>query len=195
MNVVLLAAGRGSRLAEFTERTHKSLLPIAGRPALQYLLDETMRCNPRDVVIVTGHRCDELDGFVRALYPRRIRSVFNERYESDTNILSTYLGVEALANPEAGYLVVETDVVMEPAGWHCVFHGESTRKSEWATGGCYCSDLTGGAVKADPEGEVEAIVYAPKYDARFDGWAKLLGVLYVGVNEVAADRRLRYEAI
>ena len=163
INVVVLAAGRGSRLAEFTERTHKSLLPIAGRPALQYLLDDAMQCNPRDVVIVTGHRCDEVDGFVRARYPGRIRSIFNERYESDTNILSTHLGVEALANPEAGYLIVETDVVMESAGWRRVFDGESARKSEWVTRGSYSSGLTGGALKADPEGKVEAIVYAPQY--------------------------------
>lgn len=34
LNIVLLLAGRGSRLSEYTKDRHKSLLPVQGRPVL-----------------------------------------------------------------------------------------------------------------------------------------------------------------
>jgi len=195
MNVVLLAAGRGSRLSELTETTHKSLLPIAGRPVLGYLLDEVMRADARDVVIVTGYRHEDIEAFIAGTRSDRIRCVFNERYAADTNILSVHLGVEALAAPEQGYVIIETDVMMAPSGWRRLFRASATPRSKWATLGYYSASLTGGALKADAAGSIEQIVYAPQYDSRFEGWPKLLGALHVGAQEVAADRALRKDAI
>jgi CTP:molybdopterin cytidylyltransferase MocA len=195
MNVVLLAAGRGNRLSELTKDTHKSLLPISGRPVLGHLLDELIQANARDVVVVTGYRREDIEALIANTRAAAVRTVFNERYAADTNILSTHLGVEALAAPEQGYFVLETDVVMAPSGWRRLFRSCETPQSKWATLGSYGKALTGGALKADDAGSVEQIVYAPHYDARFEGWPKLLGALYVGAREVAADRALRNEAI
>ncbi len=194
MNIVFLAAGRGSRLSELTIDTHKSLLPVAGKPALHHILDIAMASNPCDVVIVTGYRSDDIEAFVRATYGDAVRVAFNERYAADTNILSTDIGVDALRQPEDGYQIVETDIVMQPAGWQRIFRGERAA-SEWSTRGRYSRDLTGGALKATESGAVESIVYAPNYDAQYQDWSKLLGTLYVGRNEVEADRRIRKQAI
>lgn len=195
MNVVLLAAGRGSRLSELTNETHKSLLPVSGKPALSYLLDEVLRANAQDVVIVTGYRHEDIEALVASAYDGSIRCVFNARYAEDTNILSTQFGVDALAAPEQGYLVIETDIVMAPEGWRRLFASCEEPESKWATLGHYNAHLTGGALKADDTGSIEQIVYAPHYEPRFEGWPKLLGALYVGRREVARDRALRSAAI
>ncbi|MDQ1197853.1 CTP:phosphocholine cytidylyltransferase-like protein [Rhizobium sp. SORGH_AS 787] len=194
MNIVFLAAGRGSRLSELTIDTHKSLLPVAGKPALQHILDIAVASKPRDIVIVTGYKNDDIEAFIRSAYGDAIRTVLNERYASDTNILSTDIGVDALHRPHDGYQIVETDIVMQAAGWQRIFRGERN-VSEWSTRGIYSYNLTGGALKADENGQVEGIVYAPQYDARYEGWSKLLGTLYVGKGEVEADRRIRKQAI
>src|SRR5690606_39990751 len=64
-----------------------------------------------------------------------------------------------------------------------------------STRGLYGANLTGGALKAGDRGDVEGLVYAPEYDAAFEGWSKLLGTLFVSSNEVEADRRIRKAAI
>lgn len=194
MNIVFLAAGRGSRLSELTIDTHKSLLPVAGKPALQHILDVAVASNPRDIVVVTGYKNADIETFIRATYGDAIRTVLNDRYASDTNILSTDVGVDALHHPEDGYQIVETDIVMQAAGWQRIFRGERSA-SEWSTRGTYGPDLTGGALKSDADGQVQGIVYAPHYDPQYHGWSKLLGTLYVGKNEVEADRRIRKQAI
>lgn len=191
----MLAAGRGSRLAALTEHTHKSLLPVAGKPVLRYVMDEVFARGIDDVVIVTGDKRAAIERFVSEYYPGRVRLAHNERFAADTNILSTEIGVSALRNPDRGYLIVETDLVVEPAGWASILDTEADRESFWVTRGTYGTSLTGGALQADASGQVTGLVYAPRYDAGYEGWQKLLGVLYVGSNQVAMDRELRRDGI
>lgn len=193
--VVLLAAGRGSRLAALTEHTHKSLLPVAGKPVLRYVMEEVFARGIEDVVVVTGDKRDAIERFVSEYCPGRVRLAHNERFAADTNILSTEIGVTALRNPERGYLIVETDLVVEPAGWASILDTAADRESFWVTRGTYGTSLTGGALQADASGQVTGLVYAPQYDATYQGWQKLLGVLYVGSDQVAMDRELRQAGI
>ncbi len=39
----------------------------------------------------------------------------------------------------------------------------------------------------DEQGRVSYLEYVPTYEAAFDGWAKLVGILYVSPSEVARD--------
>ncbi|NDE75605.1 MAG: nucleotidyltransferase family protein, partial [Proteobacteria bacterium] len=57
MNALILAAGYATRLYPLTLDTPKPLLPVAGRPVLDYMLDE-LRAIPglRRVIVVTNHR-------------------------------------------------------------------------------------------------------------------------------------------
>lgn len=190
-SAVLLAAGRGSRLAPLTDQVHKSLLPIAGRPALARILDEVLARGIDDVVVVTGDKRDAVEAFVRGRWASRVRLVHNERFAEDTNILSTDLGVEALARPEAGYWIIETDLVVEPAGWARIFDVGDGRGSYWITRGRYGPQLTGGALRATDDERVSDLVYSPRFDPAHAGYQKLIGVLYVGADEAPMDRRLR----
>lgn len=195
VNAVLLAAGRGSRLSTLTEHTHKSLLPVAGQPALRYIIDAVLGHGVEDVVIVTGDKHEAIENFVHEQYPGRIGTVYNDRFAVDTNILSTEMGVSALRHPEQGYLIIETDLVVEPDGWATVIDVGEGRESEWVTRGHYSPSQTGGALDADAEGRVTGIVYCRTYEQRYEGWQKLLGTLYVGRDQVAMDRELRQAAV
>jgi CTP:phosphocholine cytidylyltransferase-like protein len=194
-NFILLAAGRGSRLAQLTNETHKSLLPIAGKPVLQYLVDHLTRIEESDIVVVTGYKNEDINLFLKDKYGRAIRTVYNKLYESDVNILSVDLGVDTLYYPEKGYMIIETDIILQPAGWQYLLESQQSSISSWATIGNYNINLTGAALKTDNSGRVNNIVYAPKYDKKYDGWKKLLGTLCVGENEVSLDIALRKQAI
>jgi CTP:molybdopterin cytidylyltransferase MocA len=194
-NVVLLAAGRGARLSPLTDGTHKSLLPVAGGCPLQRIIEQILVAKPDQVVVVTGYQHEVISAFVHRYSGTVIQTVYNALFLQDNNILSAELGVNALRHPELGYLIVETDIVIAPAGWRCVLDVGAGRESFWVTRGVYSVELTGGALNVGPEGIVTGLVYAPEYDATYDGWQKLLGVLFVGADQVAADRALRRRAV
>jgi CTP:phosphocholine cytidylyltransferase-like protein len=192
---VLLSAGRGSRLFQLTNQTHKALLPIAGTPVLQHILDQLMMLSETDIVVVTGYRHDDINTFIQAKYGNAVRTVFNQHYERDTNILSADIGVDSLLCRDAGYMIIETDIILEPSGWRFLLGPRKSSMSEWTTFGNYSVQLTGAALTTDERGHVKNIVYAPKYDSQYDGWKKILGTLYVGTKEVSLDIMLRKKSI
>lgn len=53
---VLLAAGRGQRLAPHTDHTPKPLMPLAGHPLVEYALCHLREAGIREVLLVVGYR-------------------------------------------------------------------------------------------------------------------------------------------
>lgn len=60
MDIVIAAAGKGTRLQSYTTDTPKHILPIAGRPFLYYLLDAINTARFRRCIIVGGYHYDKL---------------------------------------------------------------------------------------------------------------------------------------
>lgn len=57
MKVIILAAGYATRLRPLTDKTAKPLLPIAGRPMIEYICDKIVELDDVDQVhVVTNHR-------------------------------------------------------------------------------------------------------------------------------------------
>src|SRR5512139_1128361 len=54
-SAILLAAGRGKRQRPYTDTTPKPLLPVRGRPTLDYVLTSVKHANVERVCIVTRH--------------------------------------------------------------------------------------------------------------------------------------------
>ncbi|MBI4426828.1 MAG: NTP transferase domain-containing protein [Candidatus Kerfeldbacteria bacterium] len=54
--VVIMAAGRGTRMGELTADRPKHLLPVLGRPFLDHTLDRLRTAGFRETIIVTGHK-------------------------------------------------------------------------------------------------------------------------------------------
>lgn len=61
---VLLAAGRGKRLRPHTDHTPKPLLPVNGRPTLDYVLQATAQAGIQNVCLVTHHLAQQIEAFV-----------------------------------------------------------------------------------------------------------------------------------
>jgi choline kinase len=108
MNAIILAAGVARRLAPLTDKTHKALLPVGGRPVLTRMLAALADVGIRETTIVVGHCSDQ----VRALAGRRVgrmalRYVENPAYTKGS-VLSLYAAREQLAEPT---LVMDADVL------------------------------------------------------------------------------------
>lgn len=59
--VVLMAGGRGTRLAPLTAHTPKPMLPIGGRPLLEQVLDQVRDAGFSRVFIAVGYRADVIE--------------------------------------------------------------------------------------------------------------------------------------
>lgn len=57
---VILAAGRGSRMAPFSERYPKPILPICNKPLIQYQIEFMKGLGIKDIVILVGHKGFEI---------------------------------------------------------------------------------------------------------------------------------------
>ena len=57
---VILAAGRGARMAPFSERYPKPLLPVGGRPMLEHQIDMMREIGIREIVVLIGHKGFEI---------------------------------------------------------------------------------------------------------------------------------------
>lgn len=175
-----------------TDGIPKSLLPVGENYVLDCLLQEILERSNGEVVVVTGYGADKVESHLRTRYGSRVTIARNDRYAEDVNILSVDIGVGALAHPERGYVVVETDMLMDAPAWDQIFDGiDETPHSYWVCKGYYGPELTGGIVHVGDDGCIDTVEYQPKYDASFAGWPKLFGVLIVGPEQVEADKRWR----
>ena len=58
MKAVVLAGGKGRRLAPYTRIIPKPLMPIGDKPILEIMLRQMKRAGIRDVVLTVGHLAD-----------------------------------------------------------------------------------------------------------------------------------------
>lgn len=108
MKAIILAAGIARRLAPLTDRTHKCLLPIGGRPLLARMLEALAASGVAEAVLVVGHCQDQ----VRRVAGERVgampvRFVENPEYARGS-VLSLYAARAHLAGPA---LVMDADVL------------------------------------------------------------------------------------
>lgn len=107
---VILAAGRGTRLAGELRDSPKGFLRIGERPIIEESIERLSAAGIRDVLIVTGHcagHYEELAGRRAGL----VRTVHNPRYAESGSMYSLYCAREQVRGP---FLLLESDLVYEP---------------------------------------------------------------------------------
>ena len=80
MKVIIPLAGKGTRLRPHTHITPKPMLRIAGKPVIDYVMDDLAKLGGVDEVIyITGHLKEKVESYARAKYPWK--AVFIEQTE------------------------------------------------------------------------------------------------------------------
>jgi choline kinase len=94
--------------------TPKTLLPLdGGPPLLHYILEGLRTASVTDVLVVTGHRDEEVQAFMtEQAEGLEVSYVFNARYASWGNFHSVRLALDQ--SPGYDVLVVNSDVVVQP---------------------------------------------------------------------------------
>lgn len=109
MNAIVLAAGPARRLAPLSDRTHKCLLPVGGRPLLDRMLDALAASGVGETVLVVGHCADQVRAAAgEARGTMRIRFVENPDYQKGS-ALSLWAARATLGRDAT--LVMDADVL------------------------------------------------------------------------------------
>src|SRR5579859_3645375 len=105
MRAIVIGAGRGSRLGRETDQIPKTLVPVMGRPMLDWILEALAAAgfSRKDVVFVCGYRAD----VIRARYPD-LTYVVNRDWEHNNILESLFCARDHLA---AGYVSTYSDIV------------------------------------------------------------------------------------
>ena len=109
-HAVILAAGRGTRLAGHIGEYPKGFLQLGGLPIVEESIDRLVRVGIRDVLIVTGHCASHYEGFARCR-AGLVRTVHNPRYADSGSMYSLFCARAVATGP---FLLLESDLVYEP---------------------------------------------------------------------------------
>ncbi len=80
MKAILLAAGRGERLRPITDAVPKCLVPIAGRPLLDYWLESCAKHGFNEVLVNTSYMHELVEAYLKSCkWPGRVTIAREER--------------------------------------------------------------------------------------------------------------------
>ena len=112
MQAIILAAGMGKRLGEYTKNNTKCMVPVNGTPLIDRVLLQLSELKLRRVVIVVGYEGQKLKNYVGDTYKGlKIEYVNNPVYDRTNNIYSLSLAKDKLQEDDT--LLIESDLIFD----------------------------------------------------------------------------------
>jgi histidinol-phosphate/aromatic aminotransferase/cobyric acid decarboxylase-like protein/CTP:phosphocholine cytidylyltransferase-like protein len=112
MQAIILAAGMGKRLGEYTKENTKCMVPVNGVPLIDRTLRQLGELNLNRIVVVTGYEGQKLKDYIESHHKgTKIEYVNNPIYDKTNNIFSLALAKDKLAEDDS--LLIESDLIFE----------------------------------------------------------------------------------
>lgn len=112
MQAIILAAGMGRRLGEFTRENTKCMVPVNGVPLIDRTMSILARFPLKRIVLVIGYKGDRLRKHIGNSYQEiPVYYVSNPVYDKTNNIYSLYLAKNFLEQDDT--LLLESDLIFE----------------------------------------------------------------------------------
>lgn len=112
--VVILSAGKGSRLLPLTAERPKCLLDLSGKTLLEWQLDALFDAGIAEMTVVTGFRPDLVEAVIaaRGVGRGRVATLFNPFYHVADNLGSVWMARSAF---DRDCLLLNGDTLVPPA--------------------------------------------------------------------------------
>ena len=112
MQAIILAAGMGKRLGEYTKNNTKCMVPVNGVPLIGRVLQQLSGLNLSRVVIVVGYEGQKLIDYIGNEYNGlKIEYIFNKIYDKTNNIYSLALAKDKMQEDDT--LLLESDLIFD----------------------------------------------------------------------------------
>ena len=113
MQAIILAAGMGKRLGEYTQDNTKCMLEVNGVKLIDRALATLHEINVSRVVLVVGYKGQNVKDYVGNIYKGTpIVYVDNPIYDKTNNIYSLFLAKDYMAEEDT--ILLESDLIYEP---------------------------------------------------------------------------------
>ncbi len=108
MKVIILAAGRGTRLRPYTDNKPKCMVELKGKALLHHQLEVLDQCgvDKEDVALVAGY-------LQEALIAPEIKQFVNKKYAT-TNMVTTLFEAKAFMQPGEDLIIAYSDIIYSP---------------------------------------------------------------------------------
>lgn len=104
---VVLAGGRGTRLAPYTSVLPKPLMPVGERAILELVVDQLEACGITDITFCVGY----LSHLIRAVFDNRVNGHVSIAYVHEKEALGTAGPLRLVEGLEETFLVMNGDVL------------------------------------------------------------------------------------
>lgn len=113
MQAIILAAGMGRRLGEYTKNDTKCMLPVNGVRLIDRTLSQLTKLHLNRVVIVVGYQGGNLIKYIGDRYDGQLKIEFVENpiYDKTNNIYSLALAKDKLQEDDT--LLIESDLIFD----------------------------------------------------------------------------------
>lgn len=112
MQAIILAAGMGKRLGEYTKNNTKCMVPVNGVPLIDRTLRQLSKLDLSRVVIVIGYEGQKLKDYIGTERDGlKIEYVNNPIYDKTNNIYSLALAKDKLQEDDT--LLIESDLIFD----------------------------------------------------------------------------------
>lgn len=112
MRVVIPVAGLGSRLKPHTFTTSKALMQVAGKPVLEYVLNDIEKLNPQEVILIVGHHKELIINFVKENFSN-LNTKFIEQEILDGDGGALNLALKKFKQDDDLYVIFGADTLID----------------------------------------------------------------------------------
>lgn len=113
MQAIILAAGMGKRLGEFTKENTKCMVPVNGVPMIDRMLNQLSELKLNRVIVVVGYEGRKLMDYIDGRFSDRlaIEYIENPIYDKTNNIYSLALAKDKMLEDDT--LLIESDLLLD----------------------------------------------------------------------------------
>ena len=119
MQAIILAAGMGKRLRNYTKDATKCMVPVNGKTLIEYTIEALIPNKIDKLIVVIGYKGDVLKEFISSKFNEsnlngmKIEYIENPIYDKTNNIYSLYLACNEMAKDDT--ILLESDLIFKPA--------------------------------------------------------------------------------
>jgi glucose-1-phosphate thymidylyltransferase len=95
MKVIIPVAGAGTRMRPHTHSKQKAILPVAGKPMIDHIMEKILPLHPTEVIFITGHLRQRFEKYVHEQYDSKVKVTCIEQQELSGTASAIWLAKSA----------------------------------------------------------------------------------------------------
>ena len=174
MQAIILAAGMGRRLGDYTRENTKCMVPVNGVKLIDRVLGQLSMLELSRIIIVTGYKGKNLHDYVSEKYSGLLNILFvdNPIYDKTNNIYSLSLVTEQMQEDDT--LLIESDLIFSDRMFPMILEDPAPNVALVAK---YETWMDGTMVKLDQENNIVSFVPKKAFDyAEVDEYYKTVNI-------------------